>query len=143
MKKNIFIIISAAVLVVVAGGAFYGGMLFQQNQQRAAFQNRAGGNANIRFQAGQNVVSGDVTAKDSQSITVKTGDGSSRIIFYSDTTDVGKFVSGNTGDISVGSTVMITGKQNSDGSITAQSIQIRPAGQPGPGGPGGGSQSSQ
>ncbi len=101
-------------------------MLYKGSQtpaRAAGFAGRAG----ARFANGANFVTGTVTAKDDQSITVKSRDGSSKVILYSTTTEVSKFASGSLADVAVGVNVMASGKTNSDGSITAQSIQIRPA----------------
>ncbi len=131
MNKKIQIIIFVVSLAVVGGGAFYGGMLYKTSQvsaQRAGLtgmRNGAGGNS--RFAAGASFISGDIISKDDQSMTIKMRDGSSRIIFYSDSTEVSKFVAGTLTDLTVGKTVMVNGKTNTDGSVTAQSIQLRPA----------------
>ena len=125
MKKIQQIIIVIVALVILGGGTFYGGMVYGkgQNSQRMGGQGtRTGG----RFAMGNNFIAGQVTAKDNQSVTIKDRSGSSRIVFYSTSTDVGKFVSGNISDVIVGSNVMVNGKTNTDGSISAQSIQIRP-----------------
>jgi hypothetical protein len=141
MKKPlpIFIII----LLVVGAGAFYGGMEYQQNknplsqgdfqnfrnlspEERQARLQQFGANG-IRGQGGVRAdggfVNGEIIAKDDKSITVKLRDGGSKIVFYSDSTEVSKFVNGTDSDLEVGKTIIVTGKANQDGSITAQSIQ--------------------
>jgi hypothetical protein len=148
MKKNIVILIVIGVLAA-AGAAFYGGVTYGRSKGACIAGNRAGG-ANFspeerqaRFQqfgggmmnGGQRgsfredvgFVAGEVIAKDAQSITVKLRDGGSKIVLYSDTVAVDMSVKGTAADIEVGKTVSITGKANQDGSISAQSIQVRPA----------------
>lgn len=136
MNKKYFAILGATVLIVGAG-AFYGGMKYAQSKSASDRQQRFGqatGSGQGGFRGGQGgaggvLVSGEVISKDSQSITVKTRDGSSKIVFFSDATEVSKFVAGASIDLAVGKTVIVIGKANSDSSITSQSIQIRPASQ--------------
>jgi len=132
MKKTLLSIL--AVAVVVGGGAFYGGMKYAENkavsdrQQRiqqfggsgTGFRNGGSGN---RTAGG--FASGEILSKDDKSITIKMRDGGSKIIFFSDTTEIGKFVNGTSSDLEVGKNVSINGTANSDGSITAQTIQLR------------------
>ncbi len=132
-KKNM-IIVSTIVLVVVAGGAFYGGMLYGKSQNaRPAFSaaNFQGARANrtgiAGAGAGGNFVSGSLISKDSNSITVSLPAGGSKIVFYSNTTQIQQLILGNAGNLLPGNCqlVNVTGAPNSDGSFTAQSIQIR------------------
>ena len=92
----------------------------------ANFAGRTGAGA-ARIGAGGGFVSGIVASKDSESITVNTQDGSSHVILFTPDTAVSKSVGGSISDVSVGSNVTITGSTNSDGSISASLIQLRPA----------------
>jgi hypothetical protein len=140
-KKNI--IICAIVGVLIGSGAFYGGMQYEVNKTKAirtvnrgnfnsdtsdngAQRGQQGGqNRGQRAGDGAGFINGDIISKDDTNITVKALDGNSRIIFFSDATIIGKTVSGSISDLNSGGQVIINGKANSDGSITAQNIQIR------------------
>lgn len=84
----------------------------------------AGGQKGTR--AGGESAAGEVIAKDDKSITVKLSDGGSKIVFFTANTPVMESVSGSPQDITVGTQIVANGTANSDGSITSQSIQIRP-----------------
>ena len=135
MSKRAKIILSIVIILVVAGGSFYGGVLYGKNQKSAAaasgsFQAFRGSRAGAAGTAGTSIFSGDIIGKDSSSITLQLPNNSgSKIIFYSTATQIGKMTSGTPDDLTNGTSVSIMGTTNSDGSVTANSIQIRPAGQ--------------
>lgn len=136
MKKILLTVVGVAVLAGAVG--FFGGMKYAQMSRASQFAGRLGGQqgnmAGVggRLQGGRGglsnggFTSGDIISKDDKSITVKMRDGGSKIIFYSGSTEVGKFVNGTATDLQVGKSVSINGTSNQDGSITAQSIQLRP-----------------
>jgi hypothetical protein len=140
MKKLLFSVLMTA--VVIGGGAFYGGMKYGQSkgpvgfgnlsaEQRRQFQQAGanmGGAMAGRGQKGSGFANGEIISKDDKSVTVKLQDGGSKIVFFSGSTEVGKFANGTSADLSVGEAVTVSGDANQDGSITAKSIQIRPAG---------------
>lgn len=119
--KNKMII--AAVFVFVIGGAagFYGGTKYQNSKlpmpQRGSFRQGANGGG---------MTAGQIIAKDATSVTVQLTDGGSRIVFLTSATPVMKTVSGTSADLAVGTNVIVTGTVNSDNTVTAQSIQLRP-----------------
>lgn len=131
MKKILPIIVA---LIVVGGGAFYGGMKYGQSIRRNFIRQNLsrqefGTNMfpGVRTgRSGQGFVAGEIIAKDETSVTVKLRDGGSRIIFYSDSTEISKFVKGASDDLEIGKNIIVNGKINADGSITAESIQLRP-----------------
>jgi hypothetical protein len=147
MKKILPLII--AIIIVVGGSAFYGGMKYgqsknsgaslanltpEQRQQRMQqFGNRSG---NRQGANGGGFVNGQIISKDDKSVTIKNQDGGSKIVFLADDTQVVKSTDGKISDLADGKQVTVSGITNTDGSITAKSIQIRPDNLPGvPGAP--------
>jgi hypothetical protein len=139
MKKQY---IAALIAVLISVAAFFGGMQYQKaktpNQRGQSFaQNGQGGTMRGQFDGGtgrlggQNgaafrPVTGQIISQDDKSITVKLTDGSSKIILMSSSTPVSKTLAGALTDLKVGETVRVIGTANSDGSVTAQDIQLNP-----------------
>jgi len=138
-KSNNNILIMILIAVIFVGVGFFTGTKYQQSQTRAQrtqlagqFGNRgAGGVGGVGgtgrtggFRGGQ--VLGDIISVDSKTITVKLADGSSKIILFSDTTSINQASTATVSDLKVGSKVSAFGTANSDGSVTAQSIQLNP-----------------
>lgn len=142
MKKLIPIVI--AVAVAVGGGSFYEGVKYSQSKTSSGstqrdFQNLSPQERQQRFQqmganvdarsgqrvAGGGFVGGEIISKDDKSITLKLRDGGSKIIFFSETTVISKLASGSASDLEVGKSISVNGVANSDGSVTAQSIQLQ------------------
>lgn len=69
---------------------------------------------------------GEIIAKDDESITVKLQDGGSKIIFISDETSISKTEESTADSLIENAQVLVFGSQNSDGSITANNIQLNP-----------------
>jgi hypothetical protein len=74
------------------------------------------------------MINGDVVSLSDNILTVKGRDGGSRVILFTGSTKVSKSVAGEKADVKEGASVLILGKQNSDGSVTADTVQIRPTG---------------
>jgi hypothetical protein len=144
MKKILPIFIIA--LIIIGGGAFYGGMVYGKNQIKNTgpgnlqdFRNLINGQGqNFTGRggaAGANFTSGQILNKDNTTITLSLpNNGGSKIIFYSASTEINKMATGTPSDLIVGENVSVNGTANSDGSITAQTIQLSPASLPNPGG---------
>ena len=136
MKRNIvyYVIVAVVALAIgVLGGRMLGGQSrggLDQFQRQAMQDRQMGGQFNGKMGGGLNgnsPINGEIISMDDKSVTIKLTDGGSKIVFFSDATTVGKVTDGTIADLSVGTQVMANGTSNSDGSITAKSIQIRPA----------------
>ena len=130
-------IIAGIIGVVILGGTFYGGMMYGKSAipSRGQFANgQFTGNINgargtgVRVGTNGGFTSGEIISKDLNGITIKMQDGSTKIALVATSTQIMKFSAGAISDLTTGTNVMITGNANSDGSITSQSVQIRPAG---------------
>lgn len=138
-NKKIGLVIMGIIILI---GVFYGGMVYGKNQtptrgtQIFDPNNMPNGmpsgmpngeTRNTRNGAGLGgLTSGEIISKDDKGITIKLQNGGSKIIFLGTTTTVAKTATGSVTDLTVGTQVFVTGTTNTDGSITAQSVQIRP-----------------
>ena len=126
--------IAVSVVLLVAGflgGMFYGQSKTPTNQQGlrgANFQmNQNGARGTARGGAGGGFTSGEILSKDTNGVTIKMQNGSTKIVLLSASTPVMKTVSGSLNDLVIGEQISANGTANADGSISAQTIQIRPA----------------
>jgi hypothetical protein len=131
-KTSPMIYVAGVVMLLVAcAGSFYGGMRYQQSRTPEASAQFPGlngqrpGGRNGSTTAGT-IANGEVISKDDQSITIKLQDGGSKIVYFSGSTTIGKTTTGTAADLKTGEQVMANGSSNSDGSVGAQNIQIRP-----------------
>lgn len=141
---------AVAGVIVVAGISFWGGIqyagmarggqsAFDGQRGNNQFAGRAGTGARFMGESGNGgFVVGEVLSVDSSSISIKlsgptassTNNGAtgSKIVLFNGSTQIGKFTTGVSSDLKTGQMVSVQGTQNTDGSVTAQMIQIRPAG---------------
>lgn len=121
-------LITIILILVVGAGTFFAGMKYQESKRLAGRFGNFQGAANGQSQRGQGLrpVNGEIISADDKSITVKLQDGSSKIVLLSDTTTVSKSADATKADLKVGEKVATFGTENSDGSITAQNVQLNP-----------------
>jgi hypothetical protein len=149
MKKTILYVVLA---LIIGGASFYGGVCFAGggSLQANAFQpgsqgaipgtvsgsqqggrmQVAGGTAMSGLTKSGNPVNGEILSVDGQNLTIKLRDGGSKIVLFSSTTDISKSVEGEAADLVAGKNVVVSGTTNSDGSVTAKTIQLRTDVQP-------------
>ena len=141
---NKTIITAIAVAIVFGGGGYYFGKQSAASATpsgAAAFAARAGGagrtgafgGAGGGFAAGTIIATGNGTMTiqmpASTSSTATTG---TKIVLFDNSTQVSELQSVPASNLAVGQSITVTGTTNSDGSVTATSIQVRPAGARGP-----------
>lgn len=135
-KKTIAVLAISA--VVIGAGAFFGGMKYEESQNLSLYKNftgpmqGVGGNLTAKGsnmiganRNGNSAVIGEVIAKDNKSLTIKSGNNGSKIVFYSTSTQLQKTTDATLEEVVVGKQVMVSGTTNSDGSLTASQIQLR------------------
>ena len=129
-KNGTYIAVAA---IAAAAALFYGGMKYGQSRVAAAGSGQSAsstfafgaGAFEGRGAGGGSAITGDIIGQDSSSITVAVASGGSKIIFFSDSTRITKTTQGSAGDLIKGAQVVVNGSVNQDGSIVANSIQLR------------------
>jgi hypothetical protein len=135
MKIHKTIAIFVLVSLVMLGAGFITGTKYQNRKQLKMFQGTRLENGNIPdgqkgrmgnqngFKGG---TSGEIISKDDKSITVKMQDGSSKIILFTDSTQINIASQGTKDNLKIGEKVSVFGAANTDGSVTATNIQLNP-----------------
>ena len=133
--KNAKVIVPIILVLVGLGAGFFGGYQYRNYRLRNSLGSFAGANGAQRFTgtrtgagagARGGAVSGSILSMDATSITVKLADGSTKIVLFSGTTTYENTISAAQTDLKVGSQVVVIGSTNTDGSVTATSVQINP-----------------
>ncbi len=92
------------------------------NSQRLG--QRSGGANNA---SGLRPVNGEIIAVDDKSITVKLQNDTSKIILLDSKSSINKTATATVADLKIGEKIAAFGTENSDGSLTAQNVQLNPA----------------
>lgn len=130
------IVITAIICIIVAGGAgFYIGRnsasaMNSTYQMNGSYNQRGGGRFGGQTGRSGMGVRGKIISSDNNSITVQSNDGTSTIVVTSGNTMYYKSATAGKSDINNGDTVMVFGQKNSDGSVTAQMVQVNPITRP-------------
>ncbi len=135
-KKHLPLVIIVGLLML--GTAFYTGRLsaptkssMTSNNPHSGLEGQGRGamNGNDRSQGDQivrdNLVNGTIISQDEKSLTLNLAEGGSKIIYLSPSTKIVKMTEAAMADLSIGQTVMVNGSTNSDGSLSAQMVQLR------------------
>jgi len=149
--KKYILPVSLSVIFLIIG--FASGVFYQKKHLVSSFSNhnsqfqmgegmgnRTGGNRTnqtgqgtgngtaSKDGSGSGAIFGEITKIDDTSITIKTTDGSSKIILVSDSTAFNQSTSASKSDLKVGTQVRIDGTTDSNtGSVTGKTIEIDPA----------------
>lgn len=135
--RNVKVLVPIILVLVGLGVGFFGGFEYRNYQIRKNLTNGGenfqrfvgnrngtmGGQGNVMMRGG---VFGTIFSIDSNGITVKLNDGSSKIVLFSSSTTFANTVSATKNDLKTGDTIAVFGASNSDGSVTATSVQINP-----------------
>lgn len=134
--RNIKTIVPIILVLIGLGVGFFGGYEYRNyrltKQTGGAF---TGANGAVRFMGrngvsggmmGRNANFGSILSVDASGITIKLQNGSSKIILFDSNTTFANTVSAVKSDLKTGDNVAVFGNANSDGSVTAASVQINP-----------------
>lgn len=102
-------------------GANVSGVFGGDHQDGGGFR---GGRPSFRADGFRSLI-GEIISQNEDNITIKLSDGSTKIVFISESTQITKTVNGILGDLTKGEQIFVSGAENSDGSYTAQTIQLR------------------
>ena len=139
MNNVLKIVVGVFLVAAVAAGSFYGGLLYGENQAQAAFatpEDAAGqwaaageGRPGMPGQRGAGsgqggMLSGEILVIDNGELTIEDASGRRITVHVTDTALIQKQADVTVADLQEGETVIVSGSQESDGSITARMVQV-------------------
>jgi len=141
MNRTVKIILGIVIALALAGGSFFGGTVYGKSQAQADLQTRfaagrtgafpgglAQGQANgTRTNQGSMLI-GEIKSVTADTLIVTDRDNNKITVKVADTTLIEKNMSVKVTDLAAGETVVISGNKAADGTITARSLQVAPAG---------------
>jgi hypothetical protein len=134
--KPVYVII---LVIVFAAAGFFGGVTYQKSKAPSVAGGAGGRFGGRGFGGGQGgfggggaaggaqrmtPINGQIVSSGNNTITVKLSDGSSKIVDLTAQTMINKSTKGSTSDLTSGQQVTAFGITNSDGSITAQAVNV-------------------
>lgn len=151
MRKPVLIILIVAAFLLAAAGSFYGGMVYGKQQAGATFAaglppdgqavfigGRTGDGQGFRgrgqgglaggAEAQAGMTFGQIESIDGNTLMVTDRNGNDLMVQVAETTLIEKNASVSVEDLAIGDTVIVSGNTNDDGSVTARSVQVAPAG---------------
>jgi len=133
MKKYKAHIIWAIIAIIALGGGFFWGKAIGGGSRgqfagagafasstRSRFGGAGGG-------AAGGLAVGQIASFGNDSMTIQLANGNSEVVLYSSSTPVTEPTTVSPNTLQVGTNVMVAGTTNSDGSVTATTIQVRAA----------------
>lgn len=116
------LIIIGIVLIIISGGiGFFAGTKVRRNNTSNLYQLGRSGNL-----GGQRPVRGQIISADKGSITIKLQDGSTKIVIIPSSANIFEPQKASDSALKVNEQVVVLGTENSDGSVTAQDVQLNP-----------------
>ena len=128
MKKNyitIVVAIACAVIFFFIGVSYGKGSAATATAGRGAFSSSTRAGLAGRGAAGGGFVTGQIVSVGNGTAVVQLPNGNSQNVFFSSSTQVIRPQVASVSSLTPGTQVMIGGTTNSDGSVSAQTIQIR------------------
>jgi hypothetical protein len=143
MSRIVKIVLGVLLVAGIAAGSFYGGMVYGQGQTQVAFPGPEGatglqdwadqGGMPPAGQSGASsgqggMLSGQILAIGDGELTLKDESGQKIQVYVTDTTLIQKQADVSVTDLQEGETVIVSGSQGADGSITARMVQVSSVG---------------
>lgn len=146
MNKTVKIILGIVIILAVVGGSFYGGTVYGKSQAQSQVQFAPAG-SQAGFARGQggftgrqsnaqgsstgtqsSLLIGTIKSVSAEGLVVTDRSNNEITIKVAGTTLISKYMNVKITDLAEGETVMISGTKAEDGSYTARSLQVAPAG---------------